>query len=80
MIGDPEPVAARRHNPATTIATAYGNAGVGILQGPGQFNFDLALLKNTRITENKFVQFRAEFSICLITRSSPTRPHLRAAR
>jgi hypothetical protein len=44
-----------------SCVTLYGNAGVGILQGPGQFNFDLALLKNTRITENKFVQFRAEF-------------------
>jgi len=63
VIGDLEPVL----DPVTGIttqkrvATAYGNAGVGILQGPGQFNFDLALLKNTRIAENKFVQFRAEF-------------------
>ena len=62
VIGDPEPV--RQPDGSILqqrIATAYGNAGVGILQGPGQFNFDLALLKNTRITENKFVQFRAEF-------------------
>ena len=63
VIGDLEPV----FNPATglttqqRIATAYGNAGVGILQGPGQANFDMAILKNTRIAENKFIQFRAEF-------------------
>jgi len=41
--------------------TAYGNAGVGILQGPGQFNFDTALLKSTRIREGQTLQFRAEF-------------------
>lgn len=41
--------------------TDYGNAGVGILSGPGQFNFDTSLLKSTRITEGKVLQFRAEF-------------------
>jgi hypothetical protein len=44
-----------------TCVTQYGNAGVGILPGPGQFNFDMALLKSTRIRENQFLQFRAEF-------------------
>jgi hypothetical protein len=42
-------------------ATAYGNSGLGILQGPGQFNFDGSLLKTTKITERQTVQFRAEF-------------------
>jgi hypothetical protein len=42
-------------------ATAFGNAGVGILRGPGQFNFDTAFLKTTRIHENHMIQFRAEF-------------------
>ena len=42
-------------------ATAYGNAGGGILLGPGQFNFDTALLKTTHIREKQTVQFRAEF-------------------
>ncbi len=41
--------------------TAYGNAGVGILSGPGQLNFDLSLLKTTRIREGQNLQFRAEF-------------------
>jgi hypothetical protein len=44
-----------------SCATLYGNAGVGILQGPGQFNFDVALLKTTRIREGQNLQFRAEF-------------------
>jgi hypothetical protein len=59
VIGDSET------NPFTgqtgRVATDYGNAGVGILPGPGQFNFDFSVLKSTRITENKTLQFRAEF-------------------
>jgi hypothetical protein len=42
-------------------ATAYGNAGAGILRGPGQFNFDAALLKTAHIHESINMQFRAEF-------------------
>lgn len=42
-------------------ATDYGSAGVGILPGPGQVNFDFSVLKTTRITERQSVQFRAEF-------------------
>ena len=33
----------------------------GIIQGPGQFNFDISILKTTRILENHTLQFRAEF-------------------
>jgi hypothetical protein len=39
----------------------YGNSGSGIIQGPGQFNFDLSILKTTRIHERHTIQFRAEF-------------------
>jgi Carboxypeptidase regulatory-like domain len=41
--------------------TGYGNAGLGILLGPGQFNFDVSVIKTTRIHERHTVQFRAEF-------------------
>jgi hypothetical protein len=41
--------------------TGYGDSGVGILLGPGQFNFDASLIKNTRIKESQNIQFRAEF-------------------
>ncbi|HEY7387156.1 MAG TPA: carboxypeptidase-like regulatory domain-containing protein, partial [Bryobacteraceae bacterium] len=44
--------------------TGFGNSGLGILYGPGQFNFDTALIKNTRvggIHEEATLQFRAEF-------------------
>jgi hypothetical protein len=41
--------------------TGYGNSGIGILQGPGQFNFDFSAIKNTRFREKHVVQFRAEF-------------------
>ena len=42
------------------VATGFGNAGVGVLLGPGQFNFDASVLKTTRITERQSLQFRAE--------------------
>jgi hypothetical protein len=42
-------------------ATDYGNSGVGIVLGPGQFNWDISLQKNTQITERVRVQFRADF-------------------
>ena len=44
--------------------TGFGNSGIGILRGPGQFNFDASLIKTTRvggIGENATLQFRAEF-------------------
>ncbi len=40
---------------------SFGNSGKNFLVGPGSFNTDLALLKNTRITERTSLQFRAEF-------------------
>jgi hypothetical protein len=39
----------------------YGNAGVGFLHAPGINNWDLTLMKNTKIAEKKNLQFRAEF-------------------
>jgi hypothetical protein len=48
-------------NGGSPCATLYGNAGAGIIKGPGQFNFDTAFLKTTHVTENVVVQFRAEF-------------------
>ncbi len=42
-------------------ATGFGNSGLGIVQGPGQVNFDVSIIKNTRLTERQNLQFRAEF-------------------
>ncbi|MGH9688280.1 MAG: carboxypeptidase regulatory-like domain-containing protein [Candidatus Acidiferrales bacterium] len=42
-------------------ATDYGNSGVGVALGPGQFNWDISLAKNTQVTEHVRVQFRADF-------------------
>jgi hypothetical protein len=42
-------------------ATGFGNSGLGIVQGPGQVNFDVSVIKNTRLTERQTLQFRAEF-------------------
>ncbi len=42
-------------------ATGYGDTGVGGGTGPGQFNWDITLMKNTQITERVRMQFRADF-------------------
>jgi hypothetical protein len=42
-------------------ATGFGDAGIGIGIGPGQFNWDISILKNTQITERVRVQFRSDF-------------------
>ena len=41
--------------------TDFGNSGVGVVLGPGQFNWDITLMKLFKITEAQTVQFRAEF-------------------
>jgi len=46
------------------IATAFGNSGTGIVDGPGQANLDLALSKTVPLNwpvERANLQFRAEF-------------------
>ncbi len=40
--------------------TRYGTSGVGVVMGPGAVNFDISLVKNTRITEGTTLQLRAE--------------------
>lgn len=42
-------------------ATGYGDTGVGDVTGPGQFNWDISILKNTKITERVNMQFRTDF-------------------
>ncbi len=41
--------------------TGFGDSAVGAIMGPGQFNWDISLLKNTKITEGLSMQFRTEF-------------------
>jgi hypothetical protein len=47
--------------PVIGNGTDYGNSGVGILPGPGQFNWDISIVKLTKFTERHTLQFRAEF-------------------
>jgi hypothetical protein len=50
-------------NPAAFAVPApgtYGDAGRNILRGPGYADFDLALIKNTKLTEKTTLEFRAE--------------------
>ena len=39
---------------------AFGNAGVGIMRGPGVANFDFTLAKNFNVNERRYFQFRTE--------------------
>jgi hypothetical protein len=47
--------------PFSPAPTLYGNSGPGIILGPGNFNWDMALVKTTHITERQMVIFRTEF-------------------
>ena len=51
-------------NPACYVAAPpgqLGNTGRNTLKGPGFFDMDLGLLKDTKLTERVNMQFRAEF-------------------
>ena len=39
---------------------AFGDAGVGIMRGPGYVNFDFTLAKNFTLDERRYIQFRIE--------------------
>jgi len=47
--------------PAVGNGFDYGNSGVGVLLGPGQFNWDISVVKRTKIAERQEVQLRTEF-------------------
>ena len=45
-------------------ATGYGNAGLGVISGPGQFNWDATIQKTTRVrgcTQGATLVFRTDF-------------------
>jgi hypothetical protein len=39
----------------------FGNAGIGIVRGPGLLNLDFSLLRKFRVTERIHAEFRGEF-------------------
>ena len=45
----------------TDGGTAFGNISVGAVRGPDQRNFDIVVMKHTRLTERFSLDFRAEF-------------------
>ena len=50
--------------PAIGDGTDFGDTGIGILLGPGQFNWDISLSKDTKVgglREDARLMFRAEF-------------------
>jgi hypothetical protein len=49
--------AAFTQNPTGT----FGTSGIGIVTGPGSYNFDIGLTKAFRISERRGLQFRSSF-------------------
>ena len=61
---DPRKTGGQYFNPAAFTSSALGlegNADRRFFHGPGENNFDMALLKTTQLTERVGLQFRAEF-------------------
>jgi hypothetical protein len=46
---------------STDGATLFGSSPIGVFRGPDQVNFDVSVIKNTRLTERQNLQFRTEF-------------------
>lgn len=46
--------------PGQTFATQFGNAGVGTLRGPAQYNLDSSLFKSFELPEKMNLELRAE--------------------
>jgi len=42
-------------------ATAFGNSGVGIVSGPGQYNVDMSITRKFSLGESRRMEFRTEF-------------------
>jgi hypothetical protein len=49
------------NQPSIGDGTGFGNSPVGAVLGPGQFNWDLSLQKDIKISETKKFVFRTEF-------------------
>jgi hypothetical protein len=66
LVGNPKvsnPSDALWFNPsafAAPPALAFGNSGLGLIDGPGSHGLDLGLFKDFHITESKYIQYRWE--------------------
>ena len=40
--------------------TGYGNSGIGSIMGPGQFDFDMSIIKSTKIWEHGTLEFHVD--------------------
>ena len=47
--------------PGGPLPTMFGNSGAGIILGPGNFNWDISIVKTFHITERQTMIFRSEF-------------------
>ena len=59
-VGSPTAPCGAANSTFPAAGTGYGNSLTGAIYGPGQYNWDFAVLKNTKIWEGGTLQFRAE--------------------
>jgi hypothetical protein len=63
------------HDPGATFVnagTGYGNSSIGAIMGPGQFNFDMSLVKSTKVTEWGTLEFHVDaFNVFNHTQFNP---------
>ena len=45
----------------STTPARFGSLGRNVFHGPGKINFDVTMIKRTKIGENKILEFRSEF-------------------
>ncbi|MDR3720958.1 MAG: TonB-dependent receptor [Candidatus Acidoferrales bacterium] len=60
----PNPFAFPFPDPGYTFVgagTGFGNSAIGSITGPGQHNWDISIIKHTKITERLNTEFRTEF-------------------
>jgi hypothetical protein len=62
------------HNSFADAIGHFGNAGSGVLVGPGMELWDLSAIKNIKFGERASFQFRAEFFNASTTPTSPQSP------
>jgi hypothetical protein len=46
--------------PLINAGTGYGNSGIGSIMGPGQFDFDMSVIKTTKLWEHGTLEFHVD--------------------
>jgi len=58
--GDPNAACGSATATFVNAGTGYGNSAIGSILGPGQINFDMSLIKSTKLWEGKSLEFHID--------------------